>query len=337
MSETGGKMKGHAVVFTAPRAVEVHEVAVPPVRDGQLLVRTRYSGISAGTELLAYRGELNPELALDEVIGALSGTFAYPFRYGYSCVGTVEQSRASLLEGSLVFAFHPHQDRFVVPVTNVVPLPDIDPRLATLFPLVETALQLLLDAGPVAHEPVVVLGLGMVGLLTAALLQRAGARVLAAEPRAWRREVASVFSVPAVAPERLAEVVDEQTGGHGVPLLVEASGNPEALASGLRLLAHEGTALVASWYGTKPVALPLGEAFHRRRLCIRSSQVSTLPAALGARWTVARRRAVALALIGELPLSVLATHEFPLAEAADAFAALDRGEEGLMHPALCYA
>lgn len=335
MRETG-EVKGRAVFFTAPRVVEVHEVAVPQVGDGQLGVRTRYSGISAGTELLAYRGELDPELALDEAISALSGTFTYPFRYGYSCVGSVEHSRAPLPEGSLVFAFHPHQDRFVLPATDVVPLPNVDPRLATLFPLVETALQLSLDAGPVAHERVVVLGLGTVGLLTATLLQRAGARVLAAEPRAWRREVARAFGVPAVAPTELAGMVKQQTGGHGVPLVVEASGNPAALASSLRLLAHEGTALVASWYGTKPVALPLGGAFHRRRLCIRSSQVSTVPAALGVRWTVARRRAAALALIGELPLSVLATHEFPLTEAAAAFAALDRGEEGLVHAALCY-
>ena len=330
------EMRAQAVVFVAPRVIEVHQVGLPPPGDGEVLVRTSYSGISAGTELLAYRGELDPEMVADERLPTLTGDFSYPFSYGYSCVGRVERSRTAVAEGTLVFAFHAHQDRIVAPADSVVPLPEMDPRVATLFPLVETALQLALDAGPVAHERVVVLGLGVVGLLTAALLRRSGAEVTGCEPRAWRREAAAAFGVPAVVPERLDEVVAEQTGGRGVPLLVEASGNPHALASSLGVLAHEGTALVASWYGTKPVPLPLGAAFHRRRLSLRSSQVSTIPAALAGRWTVARRREVARALLGELPLAVLASHEFPLPEAARAYAALDRGDEGLLHAALRY-
>ena len=327
----------HGIVFAAPRVIEIRHVALPPPGDGEVLIQTLYSGISAGTELLAYRGELDPEMVADERISTLSdSTFSYPFRYGYSCVGRVERSRAAVPEGTLVFAFHAHQDRIVTPAEAVVPLPETNPRVATLFPLVETALQLTLDAGPVAHEPVVVLGLGVVGLLTAALLQRSGAQVTGCEPRAWRREAAVAFGVPAVAPEDLAAAVHRQTEGRGVPLVVEASGNPHALASALDLLAHEGTMLVASWYGTKTVPLPLGAAFHRRRLSLRSSQVSTIPAALAGRWTVARRRAAARALLVELPVDVLASHEFPMSEAAEAFAALDRGDKGLLHAALCY-
>ncbi|MGI8627893.1 MAG: zinc-dependent alcohol dehydrogenase [Geodermatophilaceae bacterium] len=301
-----------------------------------MLVRTSYSGISAGTELLAYRGEVDPGWPLDETIGALGGTFGYPFRYGYSCVGRVERSRADLPEGALVFAFHPHQDRFVAPAADLTVLPDTDPRLATLLPLVETALQLSLDAGAVARESVVVLGLGAVGLLTAGLLAKAGARVVAAEPRTWRRQAAAAFGIDAVTPEALPEAVAAATDRRGVPMLIEASGNPRALASGLALLGHEGSALVASWYGTKPVPLPLGAEFHRRRLSIRSSQVSTIPAAQQARWTVQRRRRVALELMDELPLAVLATHTFPFHAAAEAFVAADRGAEGLLHAALRY-
>jgi threonine dehydrogenase-like Zn-dependent dehydrogenase len=118
--------------------------------------------------------------------------------------------------------------------------------------------------------------------------------------------------------------------------VVEVSGAPDALASGLGLLAHEGTALVASWYGTREVVLPLGGAFHRRRLTIRSSQVSTIPARLGDRWSVGRRRETAARLLRELPLELLATHEFPVAAVSDAFDALDGRREGLVHAALCY-
>jgi 2-desacetyl-2-hydroxyethyl bacteriochlorophyllide A dehydrogenase len=330
-------MIARRVLFTAPRQVEIATVPVPPPADGDLLVRTEYSGISTGTELLAYRGELDAATVLDEALGSLAGTFRYPFPYGYSCVGRVETGTAQVPAGSRVFAFHPHQDRFVIAAGDVVPLrPGTDPRPATLFPLVETALQLTLDAGPVVGETVVLLGLGTVGLLTGLLLARAGARVVAAEPRPWRRDIAASAGLTAVPPGALPDVVDEATGGRGTPLLVELSGAPAALAEGLCLLAHEGTALVGSWYGSKPVSLPLGGDFHRRRLTLRSSQVSTIPAGLLARWDISRRRAAALDLLGELPVGVLASTEFPFAEAATAYDALDRGEDPILHAALRY-
>jgi 2-desacetyl-2-hydroxyethyl bacteriochlorophyllide A dehydrogenase len=329
-------MTGRAVRFTAPGRVELAEVAVREPADGELLVRAELSGISGGTEVLAYRGELDPELPLDETLGALGGTFAYPFAYGYSVVGRVERSRGSLPEGARVFAFHPHQDRFVVAERDAIALGEEEPRRATLLPLVETALQACRDAGPRLGEVVAVLGLGCVGALTGALLVRAGARVIGGEPQPARRRAAAELGVEPVAPQELAARLDEATGGRGVPLLIEASGRPEVLAAGLPLLAHEGTALVCSWYGTKPVPLPLGADFHRRRLVIRSTQVSTIPADQAAHWDGARRRAVARALLSELPLGSLATHEFPFERAPDAYAAVAGGAPDLIHAALRY-
>jgi 2-desacetyl-2-hydroxyethyl bacteriochlorophyllide A dehydrogenase len=331
-------MTARAVQFASPRHVRVVPVALPAPEPGtDLVVQTVCSGISAGTELLAYRGELEASTVLDETLRSLPGSFRYPFSYGYSCAGRVEQGTAAIPAGSTVFAFHPHQDRFVVPAADVVPLrQDTDPRIATLFPSVETALQLTLDAGPVTEETVVVLGLGTVGLLTALLLRRAGARVLAAEPREWRRQTASALGLTAVPPGDLPGAVEEATDGRGVPLLVELSGQPSALADGLPLLGHEGTALVGSWYGAKPVPLPLGAAFHRRRLTLRSSQVSTIPAGLRSRWDISRRRATALALLDDLPLATVATTEFAFDDAAAAYAAIDRGEPGVLHVNLRY-
>jgi threonine dehydrogenase-like Zn-dependent dehydrogenase len=94
--------------------------------------------------------------------------------------------------------------------------------------------------------------------------------------------------------------------------------------------------LVASWYGSKPVTLRLGAEFHRRRLAIRSTQVSTIPSRLSTHWTIERRRQEVARLLPELPLKRLATHEFPFDRAAEAFAALDRGEDGMLHVALAY-
>ena len=112
-----------------PRSVEVRSEPLTPLGAGQVMIRTSMSGISGGTEMLAYRGRTRSRGSpVDETIGALGGTFRYPFRYGYSCVGVVEQSRADLAAGTLVFAFHPHQDRFVANAADVVPLESADPR-----------------------------------------------------------------------------------------------------------------------------------------------------------------------------------------------------------------
>ena len=319
-------MKAHAVSFLAPRRVGLAPVDLPDIGPGQTLVRTMYSGISTGTELLAYRGELDPSLPLDESLEGLQGTFAYPFSYGYSCVGVVEDGDG-FPPGTVVFAFRPHQDRFVAATGELVLLGDVDPRQATLFPLVETALQVVLDAGAVLEEPVFVMGMGVVGLLTAVLLERAGARVTAVDPRPWRRAAAESVGLRAADPDDLEGPVS---------LVVEVTGNPDALRRAIDLLGHEGEVLVASWYGKKEATLPLGGSFHRRRLTIRSTQVTTIPAGLSSRWTRERRRSTVQALLPELPLAHLATHTFPFEDAPDVFAALDRGDEGILHAALSY-
>jgi threonine dehydrogenase-like Zn-dependent dehydrogenase len=316
------RMPARALFHTAPRCVEIRDVPAPRPVDGEVLVRTLCSGISGGTERLVYRGEVPAELALDDTIDALGGTFSYPFAYGYACVGQVAES------GQTVFAFHPHQDVFAARAGELIPLPAIDPASATLFPLVETALQVTLDAGTGYREQVIVLGAGVLGLLTGLLLHRCGWRPLIAEPQAWRRALAGSLGATAATPEELA--------GEKVPLVIDASGNPDAPGMALNMLAHEGTLLIASWFGTKPVVLPLGEAFHRRRLVIRSTQVSTVPARLSATWTRSRRRQETIELLTELPLAQLCTHVFAFSHAAEAFRAVDEGTPGLMHAVLDY-
>src|ERR1700750_1115663 len=183
-----------ALFHTAPRCVEIRDVPAPRPAAGEVLVRTVCSGISGGTERLVYRGEVPAELALDDTIDALGGTFCYPFAYGYACVGEVAES------GQAVFAFHPHQDVFTAPAADLAPLPAVDPAVATLFPLVETALQVTLDAGSGYRDRVIVFGAGVLGLLTGLLLQRAGWRPLLAEPQEWRRNLASGLGASAAAP-----------------------------------------------------------------------------------------------------------------------------------------
>jgi 2-desacetyl-2-hydroxyethyl bacteriochlorophyllide A dehydrogenase len=311
-----------ALFHTAPRCVQIRELPTPRPGLGEVTVRTLFSGISGGTERLIYRGEFPADAALDETIEALGGSFRYPFPYGYACVGEAAGWDRP------VFAFQPHQDVFAARASDLVALPAVDPAAATLFPLVETALQVTLDAAAGYRDRVIVLGAGVLGVLTSLLLQRSGSPSVCAEPLGWRRDLAASLGVTAVAPD---EVVRAE-----VPLVIDTSGNPEAPAMGLGMLAHEGTLLIASWFGTKPVTMPLGGAFHRRRLTIRSTQVSSIPARLSATWTRSRRREAAAALLAELPLAELCTHVYPFSRAAEAFRAVDDSAPGLMHAVLDY-
>jgi threonine dehydrogenase-like Zn-dependent dehydrogenase len=183
---------------------------------------------------------------------------------------------------------------------------------------------------------VAVVGLGPVGILTAILLTRSGATVLGSDPKPWRRQTAETCGLEAVEPKALGDAVRSATRGRGADVIVEATGNPEALGESLGLLSSEGVAIVASWYGAKPVTLPLGADFHRRRLEIRSSQVSTI-GGRAVRWDRLRRLQETQALLAELPLSALASHTFPFERAPEAYAALDRGDDGVVHVALAYS
>ncbi len=182
----------------APEEVTIAEIALPPLERDHVLVRTRYSGLSAGTESLIFRGHFPAGLVQDSTIASLKGTFEYPFSYGYALVGDVIEIGAGVdtaLKGQSVFAFHPHQDHAVICVRDLIPVPaHIEPRAALFLPNMESAINFLMDASPTIGERVMVFGLGVVGLLTTALLAECPLSMLiAADPIAGRRERATEF------------------------------------------------------------------------------------------------------------------------------------------------
>jgi 2-desacetyl-2-hydroxyethyl bacteriochlorophyllide A dehydrogenase len=321
-----------AVWFAAPERVElrVEEVAEPG--PGEILVEAVCSAISHGTELLALRGQIDPSLALD--LPTLRGGYGLPLKYGYASVGRVVRRGAEvgLAEGSLVFVHHPHQERYVVPAASAVPLPsEVAPAAGVFLANLETAVTAALDAHPRMGDRVVVLGQGVVGLLALALLRRAGpSSLLAVDGLERRRALAVAMGADeALAPgPDLADEVLARTGGVGADVVLEASGNPAALDLALRCAGFGGTVAVSSWYGSKPVTLDLGGAFHRRRLRVVASQVSTLAPELAPRWTRERRLALAVGLLPGLGVERLITHRVPFARAADAYRlVLERPEE----------
>ena len=336
-------MKSHSVYFTGPRQVVVQQQELPQPEAGQVLVKTILSAISPGTELLIYRGEFPAGLHLDKSIAALAGEFSYPLRYGYSAVGRVAQLGEGVDPawlGRLVFAFQPHTSLFVSAPEQLNPVPQgISAELAAFLPNMETAVNFLLDGAPLIGENVVVLGQGIVGLLTTALLARFPLASLATLDRYPLRRQASLQAGAATCldpglPDVTGRLLSLNPGG--VDLVYELSASPPALDLAIAVAAFSGRVVVGSWYGQKRAELNLGGHFHRNRIRLVSSQVSSIAPELSGRWTVERRFSQAWKCLIEIDPRRWITHRFPLAGAADAYRLLDEDPAAAIQVLLTY-
>ncbi|MFJ6675984.1 zinc-binding alcohol dehydrogenase [Actinosynnema sp. NPDC091369] len=283
-----------ALWFTSPGKSEIRAVSLPEPGPDDVLVRTLHSGISRGTESLVLRGGV-PESQHDVMRAPFQeGEFPWPVKYGYLNVGVVEQGP---LLGRTVFCLHPHQTHYVVPADAVTPVPDAVPAArAVLAGTVETAVNALWDAKPLIGDRIAVVGGGMVGCSVAAVLARfPGVRLQLVDADPGRAAVADALGVAFASPGDAEGNCD---------LVVHASASEEGLARSLALLAPEGQVVELSWYGDRPVSVPLGEFFHSRRLRVRSSQVGVV--ARPDR-TYAERMALALDLLADPAFDALIT------------------------------
>ncbi|HZS84391.1 MAG TPA: zinc-binding alcohol dehydrogenase [Stellaceae bacterium] len=266
--------------------------ALPPEPPpGCVRIRALASGISRGTEGLVFRGKVPASQRAAMRCPFQEGDFPAPVKYGYASVGVVEAGPAGLL-GRRVFCLFPHQDRYDVPADAVQPVPEALPDdRAVLAANMETALNALWDAAPRLGDRIAVVGAGVVGSLAAALAARLpGAQVELVDIDPTRAALAAALGCRFALPETAQTEAD---------LVIHASGSAAGLATALRLAGFEADIIELSWYGDEAVAAPLGEAFHSRRLTLRSSQVGAVAPARRARWTRGRRLALALALLAD--------------------------------------
>ncbi len=322
-------MEAQAVWFAAPRRAELRAEVVPPPGRGEVRVQTLASALSHGTERLVFRGEVPADLPLD--LPTLQGSFRFPIKYGYAAVGRVLDigpDVATHAPGDTVFVLHPHQTVFTVPAPLATKLPaNVDPLLGVFIANGETAVNIVHDTPLHFGETTVVFGQGVVGLLVAQMIRLAGARrVLAVEPSPVRQALAQQVGVDAVfmPGDDLDYQIRAANHGRAPDVVIEVSGAPAALQSAIDVVDDDGTVVVASWYGTKPVSLQLGGHFHRGRVRLRSSQVGQLNPDLGRRWNYARRMDVVLDLLPRLQLLPLITHRIPFADAPTAYYLLDK-------------
>jgi 2-desacetyl-2-hydroxyethyl bacteriochlorophyllide A dehydrogenase len=348
---SGRASRANALLHVAERRVECREVPLSAPGEGEVLIRSRCSAISAGTEAMIFSGKFPKDAPLDTTIEGLKGGFAYPFPYGYALVGEVSALGPGVDEallGKLLFAFHPHRDWAVVPIADCLAIPEgVTAEAALFLPQMETALNLVMDGAPLIGERVMVFGQGVVGLLTAALLRRFPlGRLMAVEPLAWRREMARQWGIDeAVDPSDAVAwqaMLVSLSGTHsdgsisggtsfkGADLIFELSGNMGALDLAIEAAGFDARIVVGSWYGARSVPLDLGGRFHRNRLRLVSSQVSTLSPALTGRWGKRRRIELAWRMVEELRPERLIGRSFSLAQCAQAFETVCARPEGVM-------
>lgn len=300
MTQPHEAAEARAFWIVAPGRGELrHEPLPASPREGEVRIRTLYTAISRGTESLVFRGAVPPSEYRRMRAPFQAGDFPFPVKYGYSNVGRIEAGPADRV-GQLVFSLYPHQTRFDLDLAATHRLPaTVPPRRAVLAANVETALNACWDLQALPGDRISIVGGGVVGLLVAWLVARIpGTEVEVVDVEPSRAAIAQAFGARFALPAQARGEADR---------VVHASGRPEGLATALALAGVEATVLELSWYGDRAVTLALGEAFHSRRLTLRSSQVGSLPPAQRPRWNPARRLALALSLLAEPALDCLLT------------------------------
>jgi len=289
--------QARAFWVVAPGRGEIRAETLRAPAPGEALVETLASGISRGTESLVFSGRVPASQHAAMRCPLQEGAFTFPVKYGYSAVGIVRDGPEALI-GRRVFCLAPHQTRFLAPAAMLAPVPEAVPtRRAVLAANMETALNISWDAAALPGERMLVVGAGVVGLLAAHLLARIpGVSLTVIDRDGGKRKVAEALGLAFATPEESPGEAD---------LVVHASGTPEGLRFALAHAAVEARIVEASWFGDREVALPLGEAFHSRRLRLVSSQVGEVGGAMRGRRSRAERLALALSLLDDPRLDCL--------------------------------
>jgi len=337
-------VKRKTLYFTAPRQLELREDTLPALGAEDVLVETMCSAISAGTEMLIYQGRFPQDLETDSVISTLRGGFKYPLAYGYACVGKVveigKQVNSEWL-GRLVFAFQPHTSYFVSKPDSLFAIPDsLHPENACFLPNMETAVNLVQDGAPIFGERVLVLGQGVIGLLTASLLNEFPLGVLVTADYYELRRKASLNLKVSDALDPNSKNFQHDLSAYmqrKFDLTFELSGNPASLNDALALTAFSGRIVIGSWYGEKQAEIDLGGAFHRSRIRLISSQVSTIAPELSGRWDKARRFEVAWQALQKIKPEKWITHRFSIDRAQEAYRLLDENPHETIQVLVTYS
>jgi len=331
-------MKRNSLFFTKSKKIEIKKEKISHPNKQQVLIRTMFSSISAGTEMLFYTNQIHKGITVDEKIPILKTPFKYPLKYGYSVVGKIvslgENVPKELLD-TIVFVFHPHEDYFLSTIDELIIIPDdIKPIEATFLASVETAVSLVMDGAPIIGENLLIYGQGIIGLLTTNLLSLYPFNsLITVEKHPLRRKKSCELGAhKSIQPnENIFKYFKE-----GADLVYELSGNPKALDSAIKSTKYNGRIIIGSCYGRKKTTLSLDEGFHRSRIQIKSSQVSTISPLFLGRWDKVRRIDLCWKLIRQIKPKLLISHIIPFEKASKAYETLGKHPEKTLQIILKY-
>ncbi|WP_104177994.1 zinc-binding alcohol dehydrogenase [Cryobacterium sp. Y50] len=343
---------GRLVRFTSPGLAEVVDFEDAPVGAGEVRLETLYSGISAGTELTAYRGS-NPYLnsewdARRRLFVPGDSTHSYPLdAWGYEEVGTITAVGDGVdtgLIGRLVWGTWGHRSSVVRPMPWVMDrlMPDgLDPVAGIFAKIGAIALNAVLDADIHVGETVVVFGAGVPGQIVAQLARLNGGRVVSVDLLPGRRELAERLGASLTldpAADDVAERVRQLTENRGADVTIEMSGSYHALHEAVRTAAYSSRVIVGGFFQGAATPVQLGNEFHHNRISIIGSQISGVSPALQHRWNELRMSTTALRLVsdGQLDVTSLITHTMPAEDAPAAFKMLDASPEDALQVVLDY-
>jgi 2-desacetyl-2-hydroxyethyl bacteriochlorophyllide A dehydrogenase len=343
LSRSNSKIPVKSLYFEGPGRVEIRESSISGPNSGEVVVKTIFSAISAGTESLVYRGEWPQDLRVDESISGLQCGFSYPLKYGYAAVGRIIQIGENVSPeylGKTVFSFNPHETVFLSKANDLLLIPEIlSPEDACFIPTMETAVSLVMDGAPILGEVVTIFGQGVVGLLTTAIL--AGmrtAKIVTFDKYTLRRKASLGFGADLSIDSTADFGVDHFEGffqnsisdDHRSDLTYELSGRPEVLNQAIMITGFNGRIVLGSFYGSKKADIQLGSWFHRSRIKLISSQVSSIAPHWTGRWTKSRRLGLALKLIEEIAPENLITHRINFADADKAYRIINERPEEVL-------
>ena len=330
------------VGFSGPRCVTVTEEPRQPLVPGSVRVQTLYSGISAGTEMTAYRGS-NPYLTKHwdadlRLFTTGTHSFDYPVSgWGYSEVGTVVElsdetgsGAGDLAVADTVYGIWGHRSEAVLPAPplagRVLPA-GVDPLCGVFARVGAIALNAVLAADVHLGEVAAVFGQGVLGLLATRLVTLSGGTVVAIDSLAPRLGLARAMGATTVvdaAAGTTAEDVKALVPG-GVDVAIEISGSYLALQEATRSVCVDGRVVAAGFYQGDGNGLRLGEEFHHNRVRLLASQIGSVAPGLASRWTTERLHQVFMAQVfaGRMQVAPLVTHLVPLSEVREAYRLLD--------------
>ena len=224
------------------------DLPAPAARPGGVIVATRASLVSAGTEKLlmdvakaslAGKAMARPDLVRQVVdkakregvistIEAVRTKLDNPVSLGYSCAGTIIELGPNvdgLKVGDRVACagagYASHAEYNFVPKNLCVPVPEgVDDESAAFVTVGAIALQGVRQAQPTMGERIVVIGLGLLGQLTVQLLKANGCKVLGFDPIASKCDLARTLGADAACSTGLVGAAEAFTDGYGADAVV---------------------------------------------------------------------------------------------------------------------